>query len=107
MYTPACIVDLILYFPATPTNANLMTHVAKKIPARWFEVGIQLHIETAELNRFEALTKDQVRLCIMVFDEWKREQKMPYRWDTIISVLDRVGERETATDIRKWLNATN
>ena len=45
----------------------------------------------------------QFELCVMVFDQWKREDKVPYSWDTIISTLEAVGENSTATKIRDWL----
>ena len=60
------------------------------------EVGIH---ETA----FEQQTRDQKRLYIKVFDQWKKEQKLPYTWDTIMNALKEVGENETVHDIRKWL----
>ena len=80
-----------------------MVHVACKIPTKWYEIGVLLNIETSTLNTFEAQTNIPVRLCIMVFDQWKREQKVTFTWETIITALDTLGEKKTAADIREWL----
>ena len=86
-----------------PEMHELTSHVAKKTLTRWYEVGIQLRIDTAQLDAFEEQKKDQNRCYIEVFKQWKREQKVPYTWTTIIDALDEVGERSVASDIRKWL----
>ena len=67
-------------------------------------MGALLDIETATLNTFETQTSDPVRSWIMVFDQWKREQKVPFTWETIISTLKDLDENSTATEIREWLN---
>ena len=89
-----------MVYSQAPTTADLMIHVAKKTPTKWYQVGILLDIEIATLNAFEAQTTDPVRLCIMIFDQWKREDKVPYTWDTIISTLEAVDENSTASKIR-------
>ena len=81
-----------------------MTRVAHKAPTKWYEIGVLLDIETAILNAFETQSTDTVRLYIKVFDQWKKEQKVPYTWDTIISTLDTAGENKTAAEIREWLD---
>ena len=81
-----------------------MTLVAKKIPTKWYEVGVLLDIETSTLDSLEIQTTDQVRLFIKVFNQWKREGKVPYTWDTIISTLEIAEENNTATNIRIWLD---
>ena len=63
-----------------------------------------LDIDTSTLSTMEAQTNNQVRLCIMVFDQWKRDHKVPYTWVAIISALDVVNEKKTAAEIREWLN---
>ena len=86
-----------------PTTPNLMIHVAHKIPTKWHAVGIQLHIKNSTLESFEKQTNDPSRLYPKVFDQWEREQNVPYTWNTIIKVLDVIDEKKTATEIRKWL----
>ena len=81
-----------------------MTHVAHKILTKWYEIGVMLDIETTTLDAFETQSNDQVRLYIKVFNQWKKEQKVPYTWDTIISTLDTAGENKTAAEIREWLD---
>ena len=86
-----------------PTMADLMIHVARKTPTKWYEVGIQLNIDTSMLDAFEQQNKDHQRLYSKVFDQWKKEQKLPYTWDTIIIALETIGEQETVSGIRKWM----
>ena len=80
-----------------------MVHVARKIPTMWYEIGILLDIETTTLNTFETQSSNPVRLYIKVFGQWKKEQKVPFTWETIITALDTLGEKKTATEIREWL----
>ena len=91
-------------YSQAPSTPDLITHVAYKIPNKWYEIGALLDIEAPALDTFETQTNDPVRLYIKVFNQWKREQNMPYTWETIISTLEVVGEKKTATDIREWLN---
>ena len=84
-----------------------MNLVAKKIPTRSYEIGIQLEIDIPTLKTFTAQSNDPVQLWSMVFDQWKREQKVPFTWETIISTLEEADENSTATDIREWLNRTS
>lgn len=86
-----------------PTEANLLTHVALKLPDKWFTVGILLGIETAKLEGFDSSCKDPNRLWSKVFSQWKQEQKSPYTWDTIISVLNTLEQKTMAAEIRKQL----
>ena len=91
-------------YSQAPTTADLMTLVAKKIPTKWYEAGVLLDIETPTLDALEAQTTDQVRLFMKVFNLWKREEKVPYTWDTIISTLEKADENSAATNIKKWLD---
>ena len=93
-------------FSQAPSTANLVTQVVHKIPTKWYEIGVLLDIETATLYAFETQpgSNDPVRLFTKVFDQWKKEQKVPYTWDTIISTLKKAGENNTAAEIREWLD---
>ena len=81
-----------------------MTHVAHKIPTMWYEVGIQLAIKISTLDAFEEQTNKQNRLYVRVFEQWRKEEQVPYSWNSIIRALEAVGERGTATELREWLN---
>ena len=81
-----------------------MIHVARKVPTQWYQVGILLLIETCTLNTFETQSNDPIRLSIMVFEQWEKEQKVPFTWETIISTLETLDEKKTAIEIKKWLN---
>ena len=96
-----CIV--VLVDAPAPTIALLMTHVAHKIPTMWYEVGIQLSITIPTLDAFEEQTNKQTRLYTKVFEQWRREGKVPYTWSTIIKALEDVGEIGIATELREWL----
>ena len=69
----------------------------------WRQVGIQLKIEPATLKAFKAPNDDPTELFIQVFEQWKKEQKVPYTWTSIINALKAVKEREVASDIIEWL----
>ena len=45
--------DNSMIYSQEPEMRHLMSHVAKKTPTKWFEVGIQLEIETSTLKVFE------------------------------------------------------
>ena len=87
----------------SPEMHELMTHVAQKRPVKWFQVGIQLQIDMPILEAYEAEYSNQMRLFAKVFEHWRREEKLPYTWNTIIIALERVDENRIATDIRQWL----
>ena len=80
-----------------------MNLVAKKIPTKWYELGIQLEISIATLDTFVAQTSDSVRLFMKVLEQWMKEQKIPFTWETIVTALDTLDEKKTAADIREWL----
>ena len=93
-------------YSEAPSTADLMVYVACKIPTKWYQLGIMLHIKTTILDTFakEVADHDQVRLSIMVFTQWEKEQKVPFTWETIISTLETLGEKKTATELKEWLN---
>ena len=87
----------------SPEMHELMTHVAQKRPVKWFQVGVQLQIDMPILEAYEAEYSNQIRLFAKVFEQWRREEKLPYTWNTIITALERVDEHRIASDIRQWL----
>ena len=91
-------------YSEAPKTSKLISLVAKKVPTKWYEIGSLLDIETSTLDAFETMTNDQVRIWIKVFDQWKREQKVPFTWETIIITLVEADENSTAAGIREWLD---
>ena len=91
-------------FTQAPSTPNLMIHVARKISTNWYQLGILLHIETSTLKTFETQTNDPIRLCIMVFAHWEKEEKVPYTWETIITALTELEENKTVSKLKKWLD---
>ena len=100
-----CIVAAV--YSQAPSIPKLMSLVAKKIPTKWYKIGIQLEIEILALEAFEYQTSDQMCLFSMVFDRWKREQKVPFTWETIVTTLEKAEEMSTAAEIRDWLDKTH
>ena len=93
-------------YSQAPKIPKLMSLVAKKIPTKWYDIGMQLEIDVPTLEAFEQQTSDQKRLYSKVFDQWKREQKVPFTWETIIDTLEEADENSTAAGIREWLDKT-
>ena len=76
-----------------------MTHVARKRPVKWFQVGIQLQIDMPILEAYDTEYSNHIRLFAKVFEQWRREETLPYTWNTIVTALERVDEHRIATDI--------
>ena len=89
----------------SPELKELMSRVAAKTKVKWYQVGIQLNIDLATLNAYETQSSDTMRCYTNVFAEWKRADKLPYTWATVIEALesDAVSEKDTASSVRKWL----
>ena len=88
-----------------PELDDLMNHVAAKTKNSWYQVGIQLKIDLTALNEIDTHSSDAMRCYTNVFAEWKRANKLPYTWATIIKVLesDAVSEKDTASNVCEWL----
>ena len=82
-----------------------MNQVAAKTKIKWFQVGIQLKIDSTTLEVFETKSQDPMRCYSMVFTEWKKQGKRPYTWATIIEILETnaVNEKGAAVELRQWL----
>ena len=98
--------DKAAAYSQAPKIPKLMSLVAMKIPTKWYKIGIQLEIEISTLEAFEQQTSDQDRLYSKVFDQWRKEQKVPFTWETIIDTLEEADENSTAAGIREWLDKT-
>ena len=89
---PVLITDLCDPLSQSPGMHELMTHVARKRPVKWFEVGIELQIDMPILEAYEAEYSNQIWLFAKVFEQWRREEKLTYTMNTIITTLGRVDE---------------
>ena len=98
-----CIVHIGTYYSEKPEMCDLMTHIAYEAPTRWRQVGLQLRIPIATLNGFKTQNDDPSELYIQVFEQWEREQKVPYTWRTMIKALKAVKEHRVTNDIIEWL----
>ena len=87
---------------------DLMSQVAANTKDKWFQVGIQLKIDSTSLMSCELqFMRDPMRSYTSVFVEWERGRKLPYTWATIIGALESnaVAEVAVANEVRKWLAA--
>ena len=91
------------YYSEKPEMRDLMTHIAYEAPTKWRQVGLQLRIPIATLNAFKTQNDDPDELYIQVFEQWEREQKVPYTWRTMINALKAVKECRVTNDIIEWL----
>lgn len=82
-----------------------MNHVAPKVQAKWFQVGIQLNIDMTTLQVIGLQPQDPLLCCTRVFVEWERAKKSSYTWATIIRALESeaVKEKSVANELQEWL----
>ena len=70
-----------------PELVELMNEVAARIPSKWREVGIQLHLSTDHLDGIAvSVSSPHNRFC-SVFTLWKKQMTLPYKWSTVIQAL--------------------
>ena len=75
-----------------------MKDVGYSIPALWRQFGVQLDIPSGELDAFEGTPRDKI---LEVFTTWKRSQsRLSISWSTVIDVLNCIGERTLAKELR-------
>ena len=91
----------------SPVMKDLLSKVARRLPTKWFEIGIQLDLDLPTLEALEEQTSDHIRLYAKVFDHWKKEQNVPYTWSSIINALRAIEENKAAEDISEWLSGTD
>ena len=86
----------------SPVMKDLLSKVGRRLPTKWFEIGIQLDLDLPTLEALEAQTSDHIRLYAKVFDHWKNEQNVPYTWTSMLDALGAIGEKQAAEDVREW-----
>ena len=70
-----------------PRLVDLLNEVAARIPSKWREVGIQLHLNPDHLDGIEvSVSSPHDRFC-SVFTLWKKQMTAPYKWATVIHAL--------------------
>ena len=79
--------------------------VAALASTKWRAIGLELGVETRELNRIEKEHVSLLRCSEEVFDTWEKQSSdsMPYTWTTIIKALraPQVNEMKLASDLEK------
>ena len=72
-----------------PELPDLMNEVASKVSAKWKEISIQLGLTLNDQECFADATGDNAMKCFaLVFNAWKSRATRPYRWSTVIEVLN-------------------
>ena len=76
-----------------PQLPEFMNEIAKKIPLKWKQLGIQLRLDVTDLDRIEAdllyePTENRLDGAFMrVFTTWKKLRPSAFAWATLVTVL--------------------
>ena len=108
------LLELCLTYPAglqdKPELCDLMNEVAAKIPSKWRQFGIELRLNTSELDCFSlASPEDALRCFSFVFTLWQnRMSREPYSWLTVVESLNApsIGEHKLALELKNKLTRT-
>ena len=74
---------------SSPQLSDLMNFIAAKIPEKWREVGSQLGLDSADINRIEAEvpTHKSTPCYLAVFYKWESKGTTEYTWNTLLKAL--------------------
>ena len=91
-----------------PSLPLLMDKVAAKILTKYEAVGIQLGLQKADLDVLRPrpqTVEDNRRAFSEIFDMWRRQVSRPYKWSTIIEVLntEHVAEYRLSAELTSWI----
>ena len=100
-----------LNLTSKPAIRDLMNIVAAKTPNKWMEFGLQLGIDTNQLNAFERQRGGVTNsIYADIFSAWeKRQGDMPFTWSTVIGVLKSpsVGENALAQTVQEFITKSH
>lgn len=91
-----------------PVLLELMNEVAARIPSKWRDVGIQLHLNPDHLDGIAvSVSSSHDRFC-SVFTLWKKQLLPPYKWSTVLQALKSpsVNESRLAEELKNKLRVT-
>ena len=91
-----------------PELSDLMNEVASKVSAKWKEISIQLGLTVNDQKCFIDVTSGDPNQCLtFVFNVWKNRATRPYKWSTVIEVLETpaVGEKRLAQELKTKLQS--
>ena len=89
-----------------PELSDLMNEVAAHIPSRWKDVGIQMGLNSDQLDGIAVAAPSSPLQCFSsVFTIWKKRMTAPYKWSTVIRTLQApaVAELKLADELEKKL----
>ena len=91
-----------------PSLPLLMDKVAAVIPSKYWAIGLQLGLTTAELQAIcpqQQGLENYRRAFGEIFDVWRRRGSPPYTWRTLIDVLrsPSVGEVQLSVELTSWI----
>lgn len=79
-----------------------MALVGHKIPDTWYLMGIQLEIDESILETFYEERNIEQRY-IKVFNRWRRNNRPPYTWKTLMQALRVIGKNDVIKAIKQYL----
>ena len=85
-----------------------MNEVASQVSSKWKEISIQLGLTLNDQECFADATGDNAMKCFaLVFNAWKSRATRPYRWSTVIEVLNApaIAEVRLAQELRAKLQS--
>ena len=72
--------------------------------SRYYELGIQLNVETNDLNGIEETNKSHYRKLIDMLVCWLRNEET-HSWDEICEALRNIGEKKLAKEIQAGMRS--
>ena len=72
----------------------------------WWDLGIQLKLNTVTMNNIRADDRyNNMRhgRYLRMFEEWKRTDCSPYKWDTILNALKSLTQHHVHKSLLNWL----
>ena len=85
------------------SQQHFFNNVIRQIPDKWRSFGYCLDIRIGDLNAIDT-TRGPQHCFMEVYSLWKSGAQFPLTWDTVINVLEGMGETELATKLRKELS---
>ena len=94
-----------------PELPDFMNEVAKHLPMKWKQLGVQLRLDVNDLEKIEAdllyepsMNRSEAAF-IKLFTVWKKVRPSAFTWATLITVLrtPAFGEQTLAQELRDKL----
>ena len=72
-----------------PTLCDFMEHVAYHVQAKWYDLGLMLHVQSDTLDGYKDRCRgDQLACLERVFEEWRKKTDTElFHWSSIVTAL--------------------